>query len=170
MGPLAERLAYYGSGVKHYIAISAKTGIITALAKLDRPRRRWSRFSRALVRAVLFYPLHPQSRFLICPGSSDSSGSDYAGLEAGPRSGWQPCRNSNAGDYGLTPVLMKREVHISFLEIMISLMAWGFLPGLAGAILAIPLTLTLKKLVEVGNAELRLRRTVESEPLPKKHH
>jgi len=47
-------------------------------------------------------------------------------------------------------------------------MAWGFLLGPAGAILAIPSTLTLKKLVEVGNAELRLRRTVESEPLAKK--
>jgi predicted PurR-regulated permease PerM len=48
------------------------------------------------------------------------------------------------GDHGLTPVLMKREVHISFPEIMISLMALGFLLGPAGAILVIPSTLNPK--------------------------
>ncbi len=32
--PLAEKLAYYGGGVQRYIATSAETGIITALANL----------------------------------------------------------------------------------------------------------------------------------------
>jgi len=37
---------------------------------------------------------------------------------------------------------------ISFLEIMVSLMVWGFLLGPAGAILAVPLTLSLKKFID----------------------
>jgi AI-2 transport protein TqsA len=59
-------------------------------------------------------------------------------------------------DYGLTPILMKKEVHISFLEIIMSLMVWGFLLGPAGAILAIPLTLALKKFIEQMSTEAKL--------------
>jgi predicted PurR-regulated permease PerM len=51
-------------------------------------------------------------------------------------------------DYGLTPMLMKKDMDISFLEIMVSLMVWGFLLGPAGAILAVPLTLSLKKFID----------------------
>jgi len=51
-------------------------------------------------------------------------------------------------DYGLTPIMMKKDMDISFLEIMVSLMVWGFLLGPAGAILAVPLTLSMKKFIE----------------------
>ncbi|MGA7061171.1 MAG: AI-2E family transporter, partial [Candidatus Acidiferrales bacterium] len=51
-------------------------------------------------------------------------------------------------DNVVTPIFMKRAVDVSFLEITLSLVAWAFLLGLAGAILAIPLTLSLKKFIE----------------------
>src|SRR5207248_1178927 len=52
------------------------------------------------------------------------------------------------GDYVVSPMLMLKGLHISFLEIMLSLMIWGFLLGPAGAVLAIPLTLALRKFID----------------------
>ncbi len=51
-------------------------------------------------------------------------------------------------EYVLTPILMKKAVNISFIEILLSLMFWSFLLGFAGAILAVPLTIALRKYVE----------------------
>jgi AI-2 transport protein TqsA len=48
-------------------------------------------------------------------------------------------------DNVVTPIFMKHAVGISFLEITLSLVGWAFLLGLTGAILAIPLTLALRK-------------------------
>ena len=48
-------------------------------------------------------------------------------------------------DNVVTPIFMKHAVDVSFLEITLSLVCWAFLLGLTGAILAIPLTLGLKK-------------------------
>ena len=52
------------------------------------------------------------------------------------------------GDYVVKPMLMIKGLHVSLLEIMLSLMVWGFLLGPAGAILAIPLTLALRRFIE----------------------
>jgi AI-2 transport protein TqsA len=48
-------------------------------------------------------------------------------------------------DNMVTPIFMKHAVDVSFLEITLSLVFWAFLMGLPGAILAIPLTLALRK-------------------------
>jgi predicted PurR-regulated permease PerM len=50
-------------------------------------------------------------------------------------------------DNVVTPIFMKHGVNVSFLDITLSLVAWAFVLGLAGAILAIPLTLGLRKFV-----------------------
>ena len=146
--PLSERLAYYGGGVQRYIAISAETGVITALANLvvlvafgvDSP----------LLWCALYFLLHfiPNVGFILAlvPPS----------LLALLMLGWKKALLVAGGlivtqmltDYGLTPILMKKDMDISFLEIMVSLMVWGFLLGPAGAILGVPLTLTLKKFIE----------------------
>jgi len=146
--PLSERLAYYGGGVQRYIAISAETGVITALANLvvlvafgvDSP----------LLWCALYFLLHfiPNVGFILAmvPPS----------LLALLMLGWKKALLVAGGlivtqmltDYGLTPIMMKKDMDISFLEIMVSLMVWGFLLGPAGAILAIPLTLSLKKFIE----------------------
>jgi AI-2 transport protein TqsA len=154
--PLSERLAYYGGGVQRYIAISAETGVITALANLvvlvafgvDSP----------LLWCALYFLLHfiPNVGFILAlvPPS----------LLALLMLGWKKALLVAGGlivtqmltDYGLTPILMKKDMDISFLEIMVSLMGWGFLLGPAGAILAIPLTLSLKKFIERVSSQSEL--------------
>ena len=52
------------------------------------------------------------------------------------------------GDYVVKPMLMIKGLHVSLLQIMLSLIIWGFLLGPAGAVLAIPLTLALRKYIE----------------------
>lgn len=148
MGPLAEKLAYYGGDVKHYIAISARAGVITALANLivlvavgvDFP----------LLWCVLYFFLHfiPNVGFIFALVPPTLLALIMLGWKQALVVAGSLVVTQMLTDYGLTPVLMKREVHISFLEIMMSLMVWGFLLGPAGAILAIPLTLTLKKFIE----------------------
>ncbi len=53
------------------------------------------------------------------------------------------------------PILAKKVMSISFLEITLSLVVWTFLLGLPGAIAATPLTLVLKELISehVGHGE-----------------
>ena len=146
--PLAETLGYFGGDIQRYIAICVKTGLITALANLaiffalgvDFPGL-W---------CILYFFLHfiPNIGFLfaLVPPA----------FMALLMSGWQKALlvvgglvlTQTLSDYVLTPMLMKKEVHISFLEITVSLLVWGYLLGPAGAILAIPLTMALRRFVQ----------------------
>jgi AI-2 transport protein TqsA len=164
-GPLAKGLAYYGSGVKHYIAISGKTGVITALANLivfvavgvDFP----------VLWCVLYFFLHfiPNVGFIFALVPPTLLALLMLGWKQALLVAGSLVVTQMLTDYGLTPLLMKKEVHISFLEIMMSLMVWGFLLGPAGAILAIPLTLALKKFIEQLSTEAKLAaRSVELTP------
>jgi len=56
-------------------------------------------------------------------------------------------------DNVVTPIFMKHAVDVSFLDITLSLVAWAYLLGLTGAILAIPLTLALRKFVTKNSSE-----------------
>jgi AI-2 transport protein TqsA len=147
-GPLARNLAYYGGDVQGFIIISAKTGAINAIANLlllvalgvDFP----------VVWCVLYFFLHfiPNIGFLfsLIPPT----------LMALLVLGWKRALlvlgglilTEMLGDYVVTPMLMLKGLHVSLLQITLSLMVWGFLLGPAGAILAIPLTLALRKYVE----------------------
>jgi predicted PurR-regulated permease PerM len=50
--------------------------------------------------------------------------------------------------YAITPMLLKkRGVGVSFMEMMLSVSCWGFLLGPTGSLLAIPLTLAMKRLI-----------------------
>ena len=51
-------------------------------------------------------------------------------------------------DYWLTPMMMKKELDISFLQVTLALMIWGFLLGPVGVVLAVPLTMTITRLVK----------------------
>ena len=146
--PLAEKLAYYGAGVQRYIAISAELGLVTALANLVVLVA--FRVDSPVLWCVLYFFLHfiPNVGFILAliPPT----------LLALLMLGWKKALlvagalvvTQMLTDYGLTPILMKKGVEISFLEMMVSLMFWSFLLGPAGAILAVPLTLTLKKFIE----------------------
>jgi predicted PurR-regulated permease PerM len=146
--PLAEKLAYYSGGVQRYIAISAETGFITAVANLvvlvalgvDSP----------VLWCALYFLLHfiPNVGFILALVPPTLLALLMLGWKKALLVAGSLVATQMLTDYGLTPILMKRGVDISFLEIMVSLMLWGFLLGPAGAILAIPLTLTLRKFIE----------------------
>jgi AI-2 transport protein TqsA len=147
-GLLAEKLAFYGGDVQRYIAISAETGIITALANLvvlvafgvDAP----------VLWCVLYFLLHfiPNVGFILALVPPTFLALLMLGWKKALLVAGSLVLTQLLTDYGLTPILMKKAMHISFLETTVSLMFWGFLLGPAGAILAIPLTLTLRKFVE----------------------
>jgi AI-2 transport protein TqsA len=144
-GPLARNLAYYGSDVQGFITVSAETGAINAVANfvilvalgIDFP----------VIWCFLYFFLHfiPNIGFLISliPPT----------LIALLMFGWKRAvlvtggliLTEMLGDYVVKPMLMFKEMHVSLLEIMLSLMIWGFLLGTRGVVVAIPLTLALRK-------------------------
>ena len=145
---LAKGLAYYGGDVQRFIAISAQTGGINALANLVILVALGVDF--AVVWCFLYFFLHfiPNLGFLlsIIPPS----------LVALLTMGWKRALlvtgclilTEMLGDYVLKPMLMIKGLHVSMMEIMLSLIVWGFLLGPAGAILAIPLTLVLRRFID----------------------
>jgi len=147
-GPLAEKLAYYASDAQRYVAVTAKTSGINALVNLiflvvmgvDTP----------VVWSFLYFFLNfiPTLGFMIALVPPT--------FVALLMYGWKRALLVACGliltnlivDNVVTPIFMKHAVDVSFLEITLSLVGWAFLLGLTGAILAIPLTLSLKKFVE----------------------
>jgi AI-2 transport protein TqsA len=152
-GSLARSLVYYGGDVQRFISISAKTGAINALANLVLLVALGVDF--AFVWCFLYFFLHfiPNLGFLvsIIPPS----------LMALLMLGWKRALlvtgglilTEMLGDYVVKPMLMIKGLHISLLEIMLSLMLWGYLLGPAGGILAVPLTLALRRFIERPLAE-----------------
>jgi predicted PurR-regulated permease PerM len=146
-GPLAKSLAYYGSDARTYVAVTAKTAGINALVNLvflvvmgvDTP----------VVWCSLYFFLDfiPTLGFMIAliPPT----------IVTLLMFGWHRALIVACGliltnlivDNMVTPIFMKQAVDISFLEITLSLVIWAFLLGLTGAVLAIPLTLALRKFI-----------------------
>ena len=147
-GPLARNLAHYGRDIQQYIAITAQTGAIGALANLVILVA--LRVDFPVLWCFLFFLFHfiPNVGFIISiiPPA----------IVALLAFGWKRALLVVVGfivvqmisDYLIQPLLMKKGLHISFLEITLSLLLWGFLLGPAGAILAIPLSMALKKFID----------------------
>ena len=152
-GPFARKLVYYGTDVQRFITISAQAGAIIAVANL-----------------VLLAVLGVDAAFVWCflyfllqfiPGIGFAIALVPPSLMALLMLGWKRALLVAGGlfltqmvvDYAVKPMLMNKGLHISFLEIMLSLVIWGFLLGLAGAILAIPLTLAIRRAIENPFAE-----------------
>ena len=155
LGPLAEKLAYYGSDARSYVAVTAKTAGINALINLvfllvmgvDTP----------VVWSFLYFFLDfiPTVGFVIAliPPTFVTLlmyGWKRALLVAGGL-----ILTNLIVDNVVTPIFMKHAVDVSFLDITLSLVIWAFLLGLTGAILAIPLTLALRKFVAKNADEPR---------------
>jgi AI-2 transport protein TqsA len=152
-GPLAESLAYYGSDARSYVAVTAKSAGINAVVNLaflivmgvDTP----------VIWCFLYFLLDfiPTVGFVIALVPPT--------LVTLLMHGWKRALLVACGliltnvivDNTVTPMFMKKAVDISFLEITLSLLGWAFLLGLPGAILAIPLTLALKKFLARGFSE-----------------
>ncbi|MFY9845916.1 MAG: AI-2E family transporter [Terriglobales bacterium] len=142
---LAARLAYYRSDAETYVAVTARSAGINALVNLafllamgvDTPVL-WS---------VLYFFLDfiPTLGFLLALVPPT-----FVTLLM---FGWKRALVVACGliltnlivDNLVTPMFMKQAVNVSFLEITLSLVGWAFLLGLTGAIVAIPMTLALKK-------------------------
>ena len=143
----SERLHSHSDDVRRYIAISAKTGAITALANLALLLVLGVDFP--LIWCVLYFFLRfiPNLGFIISllPPT-------FVALLI---FGWQRALLVAGGliltnlvaDYVLNPIFMKKGVDVSFVEITLSLVFWGALLGPAGAILGIPLTMALRKIM-----------------------
>lgn len=146
-GSLARGLLHYGGDVQRFIAISAETGAINAVVNLVLLVA--LRVDFAFVWCFLYFFLHfiPNVGFLlsIIPPA----------LVALLMLGWKRALlvtgalilTEMLGDYVVTPMLMIKGLRISLLQIMLSLVIWGYLLGPAGAILAVPLTLALRRFI-----------------------
>jgi AI-2 transport protein TqsA len=152
----AEKLACYASDAQSYVTVTAKTAGINALINLiflivmgvDTP----------VIWSILYFFLDfiPTLGFVIALVPPT-----FVTLLM---FGWQRALLVACGliltnvivDNVVTPIFMKHAVDVSFLEITLSLVAWAFLLGLAGAILAIPLTLSLKKFIQNSLREERV--------------
>jgi AI-2 transport protein TqsA len=155
-GPVAESLAFYGSDAQSYVTVTAKSAGINTLVNLtfliamgvDTP----------LVWSFLYFFLDfiPTLGFMIALVPPT-----FVTLLM---YGWKKALLVACGllltnlivDNLVTPIFMKHAVDVSFLEITLSLVAGAFLLGLTGAILAIPLTLALKKFIEKSLREEHL--------------
>lgn len=154
--PLAEQLVYFGGDVQRYVATAAKTNAIGALANLGLLVAFGVDFPLAWCVLYFFMAFIPNIGFIISLAPPI--------LLALLISGWKIALLVGGGlisinfvkDYVLTPMFMKKGVDVSFLEILLSLMFWAFLLGPVGAILAVPLTLALKKFIARLSSEENL--------------
>lgn len=142
---LALRLADYAADARTYVGITAKTAGINALVNLI--FLVIMRVDTPVVWAFLYFFLDfiPTLGFMVALVPPT-----FVTLLM---YGWKRALVVACGlvltnvivDNAVTPMFMKQAADISFLEITLSLVVWAFLLGLPGAILAIPLTLALKR-------------------------
>jgi AI-2 transport protein TqsA len=146
--PFGEMLRYYGEDVQRYIGISAKTNAIAALANLALFLALGVEFPVLWSVVSFFLRFIPNVGFVIAlvPPS----------LVALLVFGWKRALVVAGGlilinlvmDYVVNPMFMKKGADVSFLEMTLSLVFWGALLGVAGGILAVPLTMVLRKFVD----------------------
>jgi AI-2 transport protein TqsA len=147
-GAFAEGLNYYGGDVQRYVAITARSGAIAALANLVLLTAFGVDFALLWSVFGFFMSFIPNVGFIatLIPPT----------ILALFMSGWTTALLVGGGlilinlvqEYGLNPIFMKKGVDVSFIEIILSLMFWSFLLGPAGAVLAIPLTLALRRFIK----------------------
>lgn len=146
-GRIAADLAYYGGDVQPYVAIAARTGALIATANfvllvafgVDFP----------LIWCVLYFFLHfiPNIGVVLAIAPPAFLALIMLGWKTALLVVGGMLLTNTVADYVLTPLFMKKGVHVSFTEIMLSLLGWGYLLGPAGGILAVPLTLALRKFI-----------------------
>ena len=146
-GPIGEILTKHGFYSRKYVAVTAKAAGINALINLV------FLLAMGVDEAVLWVFLYFFLDFIPTLGFS---------IALIPPTfitllvyGWKRALLVGGGliltnlivDNVLMPMFAKHELSISFLEITLSLIGWGFVFGLPGAIMAIPMTLALKELL-----------------------
>lgn len=147
-GRFASGLIHYGGDVERFIGIQAKTGAITALANLVLLLLLGVDFPVLWCVFYFFLQFIPSLGFIIALVPPT--------LVALVIFGWTRALLVAGGlvltqmlaDYVILPMFMKKGLHVALLDIMLSLIVWGFLLGPWGGILAVPLTLVLRKYIQ----------------------
>ena len=149
----SRKLLYYGTDTQRFITLSARTSAILAIANLALLLALGVDFAIVWCFLYFFLSFIPSIGFLFSMVPPV--------LIAFLMLGWKRALlvagglffTQMMGDYVISPRLMKKGLHVSFLEIMLSLVIWSFLLGPAGALLAVPLTLALRRFMEKTFAE-----------------
>lgn len=146
--PLARRLANFGRDIQRFIATTAETGAIIAFVNLLLLSVLGVDF--AVIWCLLYFFLHfiPNIGFMIALVPPT--------LLALLMLGWKRALlvlgglilTEMLGENVLKPVLLKKDLDIGLTEVTLSLVGWGFLLGPAGAVLSVPLTLGLRRLID----------------------
>jgi AI-2 transport protein TqsA len=147
-GPIAQRLAHFGKDIQRYIATTAETGAITAIVNLLLLTLLGVDF--AIVWCVLYFFLHfiPSIGFLVALVPPT--------LLALLMFGWKRALlvfaclvlTEMLGENVLKPILLKKDLDVSLMNVTLSMLGWGYLIGPVGAILSVPLTLGLFRIIE----------------------
>jgi len=145
--PATTALANFGKDIQHYIATTAETGAIIAAANLLVLIALGVDFAFIWCLAYFFLHFIPNVGFIaaLVPPT----------LLALLLLGWKKALlvlgclilTEILGTYVLNPILLKKGLKVSVIEVMLSLLVWGFLLGPAGVILSVPLTLALRRFI-----------------------
>jgi len=151
-GPIAQRFAHFGKDIQLYIASTAKTGAITAIVNLLILTSLGVDF--AVFWCFIYFFLHfiPSIGFLIALVPPT--------LVALLMFGWKRAlivlaclvMTEMLGENILKPILLKKDLDVSLINVTLSLLGWGYLIGPAGAVLSVPLTLVLFRIIENDKA------------------
>ena len=154
-GPLARNLAHYGKEVQSFINVTAKTGAINALANLMVLLA--LRVDFPILWCVLYFYLHflPNIGFVIAMVPPVFVALLMMGWKRALLVAVALILTQMIVDYWVTPLMMKKELHISFLQVTLALLVWGFLLGPVGVVLAVPLSMAIARLVEDRAAKER---------------
>jgi len=145
---LGETLRHYGQDVQRYIGVTAKTNAIAALANLVVFLVFGVEFPLLWSVLTFFFRFIPNIGFVLALAPPSLLALLLFGWKRALLVAGALIAVGMIVDYVINPIFMKKAARISFLEMMLSLVFWGALLGAAGGILAIPLTMTLRKFID----------------------
>ncbi|MGB2625332.1 MAG: AI-2E family transporter [Candidatus Acidiferrum sp.] len=145
---IARRLANFGRDTQRFIATTAETGAIIALANLLLLSVLGVDF--AVIWCLLYFFLHfiPSIGFMIALVPPTLLALLMFGWKRGLLVLGGLILTEMLGENVLKPALLKKGLDIGLIEITLSLVGWGFLLGPAGAVLSVPLTLALRRVID----------------------
>jgi AI-2 transport protein TqsA len=151
--PLAAVLIHYGDDVQRYIGIQAKTGAITMLANFTLLFALGVDFPIVWCFLYFFLQFIPSLGFIIALVPPTLLALLVLGWKRALLVAGGLLLTQLLSDYLLQPMFMKKGLHVSLFEVMMSLVIWGSLLGPWGGILAVPLTLALRKFIRESSKE-----------------
>ncbi len=157
--PVAVTLIHYGADIQRFIGIQAKTGAITALANFALLAALGVDFPMLWCVLYFFLQFIPSLGFTIALVPPTFLALLIFGWKRALLVGGGLALTQLLADYLLQPMFMKKGLHVSLFEIMLSLIVWASLLGLWGGVLALPLTLALRKFIQESSSEAPIRAT-----------